>query len=205
MAEQVTLYELSDEIKQRLKGEKFLGTPSEVKIAREEYKSGIKSNHVLGQKIRWEKVKAKDTSISKSEREEARRKSIDLEREKIDTKERKNRISMMEGKPFFIEIDNRFPVRLWGKDRGKYRISSKFFKKYPSERIEKLMIGRMQKGLEQNIETEERPKVKTALENFKISVDDYALAVKEGRRPKEIITSEVDIEDLSVELFITGS
>ncbi|KKL28179.1 hypothetical protein LCGC14_2377770, partial [marine sediment metagenome] len=97
MAEQVTLYELSDEIKQRLKEKKFLGTPSEVKTAREEYKSGIKSNRSLGQKIRYEKVKAVDTLLSKSEREEARRKSIDLERERIDTKERRNRINMMKG------------------------------------------------------------------------------------------------------------
>ncbi len=205
MATQVTLYEFSDEMKQRLKEKKFLGTPEEIEIAKQDRIDAITTNRKLGQKIRWEKVKAKDTKLSVSVREEARKKSIDLVREKKDTLQLKNRVAMMEGEPFYIEIDNRFPVHLWGKDRSKYRISSKTFKTQPSERIEKLMIGRMKRGLDQSIAIEERPKVEEALENFKTTVDDYIKAIEEGRRPKEIITAEIDVEDLEVDLFITGS
>ncbi len=188
MAEQSTLFGLASDIKERISKGKFKGTKQDIEDAQKAYEEAITSNRKIGQQLRYEKIT-----------------KLDYDSLKQDTPWYKNRLNMLKNKPFYFEIDNRFPIKLWGKDRTKWKISSKSFKNKSSDQIEKLMIGRLGKGLEQSISKEKRPKVLQALINFKKSVDKYAQALKEGTRPDEIITGTFDFDEPEIEFEIMGS
>lgn len=188
MSEQSTLFGLASEIKKRISEGKFKGTQEDIDLARESYENAIKINRKIGQDLRYGKIN-----------------KLDYDTQKEDTEWHKNRLNMLEDKPFYFEVDNRFPVKLWGKERTKWRISSKSLSTKSSDQIERLMIGRLKRGLEESAEQEERPKVKEALNNFKESVTQYANALEKGIRPKEIITGTFDFDEPEIEMEITGS
>lgn len=188
MAEQSTLFGLASEIKKRIAKGRFKGTKSDIKDAQKAYDEAVKSNRQIGQDLRYKKIT-----------------QLDYDSLKEDTRWYSNRLKMLKDEPFFFEIDNRFPVKLWGKDRTKWRISSESLKKRSSDQVEKLMIGRLKRGLNESIEKEDRPKVADALANFRNSVEEYATALKEGKRPKEIITGTFDFDEPEIEIEIMGS
>lgn len=188
MAEQSTLFGLASEIKERINQGRFKGTKEDVDQAKKGYEQAISTNRKIGQQLRR-------GTITK----------LDYDAMKEDTKWYKNRLNMLEDKPFYFEVDNRFPIKLWGKDRTKWRISSKSLKKRSSDQIEKLIMGRLERGLDQSIEKEERPRVAEALSNFRSSVHEYSTALKKGIRPKEIITGSFDFDEPEIEIEITGS
>lgn len=188
MAEQSTLFGLASEIKRRIKEGKFKGTKDDIEQARKAHKDSISINRKIGQQLRYGKIT-----------------QLDYDKQKEDTKWYKNRLNMLDDKPFYFEIDNRFPLTLWGKSRPKWRISNKSIEKYSSDRIEGLILSRLQKGLAENISKEKRPTVMVALENFKRSVDEYIDALKEGKRPENLITGKFDFDEPEIEIEITGS
>lgn len=188
MAELSTIFGLATEIKERLNQGRFKGTKNDVKDAQEAYKESVKTNRELGQDLKSGKIT-----------------KLDYDSKKEDTWWYKNRLNMLEDKPFYFEIDNRFPNMLWGKERSKWKISSEVIKKKSSDQIEKLIIGRLKRGLEYSIEKEERPRVAESLENFLESVNQYNDALEDGKRPKEIITGRFDFDEPEIEIEITGS
>ena len=203
--DQTTISELTVTIKKNLKEKKYKGTKAQIKEQEVEFEKGKTKNRKLGWKNRKLIKEHKDPATTEKRRTEILKEIKDNEADKTDTKWNKNRLNMLEGKDFMFEIDNKFPVELWNKKRNKYNISSKQYKDKTPEQIEILILGRLLKGLDQNLKIETHPKKIKVMEKFKKIVEDYREAVKTGKFVEGMAIITVDIEEGEIELFIAGS
>jgi len=203
--DQTTISELSLTIKQNLKKEKYKGTKPQIKEQEIEFEKGKTKNRKLGWKNRKLIEEHKDLKTTEKRRTEILKEIKDNEADKADTKWNKNRLSMLEGKDFMFEIDNKFGVELWNKKRNTYNINSKQYKDKTPEQIEKLILGRLLKGLDQNLKIEKHPSKIKVMKKFKKIVEDYKKAVETGVFVKGMPIITVDIEEGEIELFIAGS
>ena len=199
--DQTTISEIAITAKKNLKEGKYKGTKSQIKEQKIELEKGISKNRKLGWKSRKLIAEHKSPKTTEERRTEILKEIKDNEADKADTKWNKNRLNMLQGKDFMFIVNTKFGVELWNKKRKKYNIGSKQIEKKTPEQIEKLILGRLEKGLKQNIEIEENPKKIKVMEKLKKDIEDYERAIETGESLKGIYIIPVDIEEGEIELF----